>query len=182
MIIFILVWLQYWTKYVKNFAVTQACFKRRATAVLSWLDCNSTAARHQHDLVSDVEFNSVEQNACCRVRYGGSTTFETRSSNRRVARQGLPCYTAAARLGFKRRATAVLKSNLIRSIEFGTAVGRRLKRALPTGHLSHYKPSTPASNATLKSDVVYSGAERHSDFNIVFFLGGGGDMTTYIVS
>ena len=28
------------------------------------------------------------------------------------------------------RATAVLKSNLIRSIEFGTAVARRLKQAL----------------------------------------------------
>ena len=37
---------------------------------------------------------------------------------------------AVARLGFKRRATAVLKSNLIRAIEFGTAVARRLKRAL----------------------------------------------------
>ena len=24
----------------------EACFKRRATAVLSWLDCSSTAARH----------------------------------------------------------------------------------------------------------------------------------------
>ena len=35
-----------------------------------------------------------------------------------------------ARLGFKRRATAVLKSNLIRSIEFGKAVARLLKRAL----------------------------------------------------
>ena len=56
--------------------------------------------------------------------------FETKSSFCRVARQGLPCYTAVARLGFKRRATAVLKSNLIRSIEFGTAVARRLKRAL----------------------------------------------------
>ena len=33
-------------------------------------------------------------------------------------------------IGFKRRATAVLKSNLIRSIEFGKAVARRLKRAL----------------------------------------------------
>ena len=32
------------------------------------------------------------------------------------ARQSLPCYTAVARLGSKRRATAVLKSNLIRSI------------------------------------------------------------------
>ena len=40
----------------------KACFKRRATAVLSRFDCTSTAARHQHDLVSDVEFNSVEYN------------------------------------------------------------------------------------------------------------------------
>ena len=62
-------------------------------------------------------------------RHGGSTTFETKSSYCRVARQGLPCYTAVTRLGFKRRATAVLKSNLIRSIEFGTALARRLKRA-----------------------------------------------------
>ena len=38
----------------------KACFKRRATAVLSWFDCSSTAARQQHNLVSDVEFNSVE--------------------------------------------------------------------------------------------------------------------------
>ena len=38
--------------------------------------------------------------------------------------------TAVARLGFKRRATALLKSNLIQAIEFGTAVARRLKRAL----------------------------------------------------
>ena len=55
--------------------------------------------------------------------------FETKSSYCRVARQGLPCYTAIARLGFKRRASAVLKSNLIRSTEFGKAVARRLKRA-----------------------------------------------------
>ena len=55
--------------------------------------------------------------------------FETKSSYCHVARQGLPCYTAVARLGFKRRPTAVLNSNLIRSIEFGTAVARRLKRA-----------------------------------------------------
>ena len=53
------------------------------------------------------------------VRHGGSTTFETKSS-----------YCRVARLGFKRRATALLKSNLIRAIEFGTAVARRLKRAL----------------------------------------------------
>ena len=48
----------------------------------------------------------------------------------RVARQDLLCYMAVARLGFKRPARAVLKSNLIRSIEFGKAVARRLKRAL----------------------------------------------------
>ena len=41
------------------------------------------------------------------VRHGGSTTFETKSSYCRVARQGLPSHTAVARLGFKRRATAV---------------------------------------------------------------------------
>ena len=64
------------------------------------------------------------------VRHGGSTTFETKSSYCLGARQGLPCYTAVARLGFKRRATAMLKSNFIRAIEFDTAVARRLKRAL----------------------------------------------------
>ena len=53
-----------------------------------------------------------------------NTTFGTKSSYYRVARQGLPCYTAVARLGFKRRATAVQKSNLIRSIEFGMGVAR----------------------------------------------------------
>ena len=63
------------------------------------------------------------------IRHGGSTTFETKSCYCRVARQALLRYTAVARLGFKRRATAVLKSNLILSIEFGTAVARRLKRA-----------------------------------------------------
>ena len=59
------------------------------------------------------------------VRHGGCTTFETKSSYRRVARQA---YTAVARLGFKRPATVVLKSNVIRSIELGTAVARCLKR------------------------------------------------------
>ena len=76
---------------------SQACFKRRATAVLSWL--------------MYLYFMNW-------VLHGGSTTFETKSS-----------YCRVARLGFKRRATAVLKSNLIRAIEFGTAVARRLKRA-----------------------------------------------------
>ena len=28
---------------------SKACFKRRATAVLSWLDCSSTVARLKHD-------------------------------------------------------------------------------------------------------------------------------------
>ena len=49
-------------------------------------------------------------------------TFKTKSSYCHVARQGLLCYTAVARLGFKRYATAVLKSNLIHTIEFGMAV------------------------------------------------------------
>ena len=90
---------------------------------------------------------------------------------------------AVARLGFKRRATAVLKSNLIRSIKFGTAVARRLKRALPTGHLSHYKPSTPASNATLKSMWLTQEQKTLRLQHCIFLVGGGGgDMTTYIVS
>ena len=46
----------------------------------------------------------------------------------------LPCYTAVARLGFKRRATAVLKWNFIQSIELCTAVARRLKQALLSVH------------------------------------------------
>ena len=56
------------------------------------------------------------------------------------ARQSLPCYTAVARLGFKRRATAVVKLNLIRSIELGKAVALRLKRALVSNSLfpSHH--------------------------------------------
>ena len=46
---------------IRTMRLSQACFKRRATAVLSWLDCSSTAAPgHYHDLVSDVEFNSFE--------------------------------------------------------------------------------------------------------------------------
>ena len=36
-----------------------------SSPVLSCLDCGSTAARHQHDLVSDVEINSVEYNGGC---------------------------------------------------------------------------------------------------------------------
>ena len=51
------------------------------------------------------------------VRHGSSATFENEV-------ELLPVN------GSKRRATTVLKSNLIRSIEFGTAVARRLKQAL----------------------------------------------------
>ena len=60
------------------------------------------------------------------VRHGSSATFETKSDYCRVAPQSLPRYTAVARIGFKRRSTAVLKSNLIRSIWLGTAVARRV--------------------------------------------------------
>ena len=57
--------------------------------------------------------------------------FETKLSYCLVAQQGLlHCIMAVARLAFKRHATVVLKSNLIRSIVFGTAVAQRLKRAL----------------------------------------------------
>lgn len=44
-----------------------------------------------------------------RVGQGSSKTFETKSCYCGVAQQALPCYTAVARLSFKRRATAVLK-------------------------------------------------------------------------
>ena len=59
------------------------------------------------------------------VRHGSSATFENEV-------ELLPHSTAklAVLHGSKRRATAVLKSNLIRSIQFGTAVARRLKQAL----------------------------------------------------
>ena len=61
----------------------KACFKRRATAVPNAID------RIKFD------FSTVS-----------SATFETKSSYCPVARHALPCYTAAARLGFKRHATA----------------------------------------------------------------------------
>ena len=51
------------------------------------------------------------------IRHCSGATFETKSSYCRVARHSfscsLPSYTAVAWLGFKRRATAVLKSNLV---------------------------------------------------------------------
>ena len=80
-------------------------------------------------------------------------TFETKSSYCRVARQALPCYTVVARLGFKRRATAVLKSNLIRSIEFGTAVTRRLKQALLASPIS-FHPCIDAIDSKVKLTIA----------------------------
>ena len=45
---------------IRKMCFSQACFKRRATAVLSWLDCSSTAAPgHYHDLVSDVNIKLI---------------------------------------------------------------------------------------------------------------------------
>ena len=76
------------------------------------------------------------------VWHGGSMTFETKSSYCRVAGQGLP----VARLGFKRRATSVLKSNFIRSVEFGMAVAVVLFLAMETDDQGkvlegkHYQP------------------------------------------
>ena len=100
------------------------------------------------------------------VRHGGSTAFETKSSYCRVARKGLPCYTAVARLGFKRRATAVLKWNLIRSIEFGTAVARRLKQALdlvPGQLISSCYLYSPSQCSELDSLSTI----KHSNFQII---------------
>ena len=31
---------------IKQYIVNKPCFKRRATAMLTWLDCSWTAARH----------------------------------------------------------------------------------------------------------------------------------------
>ena len=52
------------------------------------------------------------------ARHGSTATFEP---SRAIAQVVL------VRLGFKRRATTVLKSNLLRSIEFGTTVARHLQ-------------------------------------------------------
>ena len=50
-----------------------------------------------------------------RVRHDSSATFETKSCHCREARQSLPCHTAVARLGFKRRAKVEFNSiNLVR--------------------------------------------------------------------
>ena len=76
-----------------------------------------------------------------------------------VARQGLPCDTAVARLGFKRRATAVPKSNLIQSIEFGTTVARRLKWTL-----DYYCSSLNSSHCKFGACQKWEPAGRIGDF------------------
>ena len=71
-----------------------------------------------------------------RVRQGNSATFETKSSYCRVARQSLPCYTAVARIGFKRCATAVLKSSLVRHVSstaFETGLRHSICLEISTG-------------------------------------------------
>ena len=129
----------------------KACFKRRATAVLTWLDCSSTAAPHQRDLVSDVEFNSVAQNGCYRkqnakikkrfskllkvflsifnlsIEFGTAVVRRLKTSRATAVLHGP--YGSSTTCFQTSRYTAVLKSNLIRLIQLGTAVARRLKRA-----------------------------------------------------
>ena len=83
------------------------------------------------------------------VQQGNNTAFETKSSYCRVAWQGLLCYTAVARLGFKRRATAVLKSNLIWSVEFGVTVAQRLKWVLGAHNPNIQDVITHASHVLL---------------------------------
>ena len=65
-------------------------------------------------------------------------------------------YCRVARLGFKRHATAVLKSNLIRSNEFGTAVARRLKRVLHSFDLKTFSVSRIILLATIRKDLIRS--------------------------
>ena len=66
------------------------------------------------------------------VQHGSSKTFETKLSHCRVARQRLPCYTAVARLGFKRRAKVEFNSiNLVRhgsSTTFETGLSKTFGR------------------------------------------------------
>ena len=70
--------------------MSKARFKRRATAVPNSID------RIKFDFSTAVA-RRLKQ-------------LETKSCYCRVARQALPCYTAVARLGFKRRSTAVPNS------------------------------------------------------------------------
>ena len=98
------------------------------------------------------------------VRHGGSTTFETKSSYRRVARQGLPCYTAP--LGIKRRATTLLKSNLIRSIEFGKAVAWRLKRAKVFQKQTVFVFTESWSRDRLMQGLLNRG-KRHNNYDLL---------------
>lgn len=75
-------------------------FKHRATGVLSWLDSSTT----------------------------WFTTSNLIQGNIKIPWYPMSFYTRVAHPGFKRRATAVSKRNLIRSTEFDSAVARRLKR------------------------------------------------------
>ena len=73
-----------------------------------------------------------------------------------VARQGLPCYMVVARLGFKRRATAMLKSNLIRSIEFSMAVGTTFEMGLSAIYTAKKNRSGPHKPRYSKPDLFSS--------------------------
>ena len=106
----------------------KACFKRCATAVLTWLDCSSTAARHQHDLVSNVEFNSVEQNGCYRKQ---NAKIKKRFS----------------------KLLNVFLSIFNLSIEFGTAVVRRLKPSRVTA-VQHGKACRATRSTRQQHDLL----------------------------
>ena len=67
-------------------------------------------------------------------------------------------YTVVARLGFKRRATALLKSNLIRSIDFGTAEVRPFETSLNQGLRPALSQRRQRRNA--KKQVLYSAKQR----------------------
>ena len=78
-----------------------------------------------------------------RVRHGGSTKFETKSSYCRIARQGLPCYTVVARRADKgwavkraRPSKKVWCSELGLCLEMSLVFdfGQGLGCGLPNGH------------------------------------------------
>ena len=70
-------------------------------------------------------------------------------------------------VSLKRRATAVLKSNLIRSIEFGTAVARRLKRPKTQSQTS--KTSESTASLSLVERWTVTEIRRQSNYSVLAY-------------
>ena len=106
------------------------CIIIRPVSNVVLLPClaGSTVAQLQHDMVSDVEFKS-----CCR-KHASYHFFEKNRFYwllKRIYNLWTQFDTAVARYcrALHGSSNVVILSNLIRSIEFDTAVARRLKRA-----------------------------------------------------